>query len=173
MTSRVARATSASLLRRNFRASFTAHAHGILATEFILVGKDREEFGRLRLGGTYEAKFDSKDHVAVLEASGTGYRLVLDGEEVRAIDKRLSGNELKIFCADRTYKAQVSLFRSLAVASYPGGKKVVSLSGGLVGRSYEVLFDAEDACAFSVAIFLLWYITMNRRRAYRTRRGIM
>ena len=111
--------------------------------------------------------------MAALEASGTGYRLVLDGEEVRAIDERLSGNELKIFRGDRTYKAQVNLFRNLAVASYPRGKKVVSLSGGLVGRSYEVLFDAEDACAFSVAIFLLWYVTINRRRAYRTRGGIM
>ena len=173
MTSRALRAAYPPLLRRSFRGSFNAYAHDLFATEFILVDQDREEYGRLRLGGTHEAKFTSKERVSALEASGGRYRMVLDGEEVLAADKVLFGNQLEISCDDRTYKAQVSLFRNLAVASRPGGKWVVNLSGGLVGRSYRVLFDAEDTCAFSVAIFLLWYVIANRHRAYRMRGGIM
>src|SRR5215217_8547801 len=157
MTSRALRAAYPPL-RRNVGGSFTAHAHDLLATEFILLDQDREESGRLRLGETHEAKFTSKEHVCALEAAGGGYRMVLDGEEVLAAGKVLFGNELEISCGDRTYTAQVSLFRNLAVASRPSGKWVVNLSGGLAGRSDRVLFDAEDTCAFSVAIFLLWYV---------------
>lgn len=126
MTSHAPRAASSPLPRRNFRGSFIAYAHGLLVTEFILVNQDRKEFDRLRSGGTREAKFTSKDHLASLEASGTGHRIVLDGEEVLPVDKGLSGNE-----------AQVSLFCNLEIVSHPSGKKAVALSGGLVARSYR------------------------------------
>jgi hypothetical protein len=160
MTGHALKAVSSQLLRRNFRGYFTAHAHGLLAREFILVDQDRKEFGRLRLGGTHEVKFVSKDHVATLEASGRGYQMVLNSEEVLAVGKGGSGNELELSCGNRTYRAQASLLRNLAVASRAGAEKVVSLSGGLVGRSYRVLFDEEDTCTFSVAILLL---CMSRR----------
>ncbi len=41
------------------------------------------------------------------------------------------------------------------------------LSGGLTGRSYEVLFSAEDERPLLVVVFLLWHVVANRRRAYR------
>ncbi len=40
-------------------------------------------------------------------------------------------------------------------------------SGGLTGRSYEALFATEDGCTLPVAVFLLWHVAANRRRAYR------
>jgi hypothetical protein len=42
-----------------------------------------------------------------------------------------------------------------------------------MGRSYEALFAAEDRCVLLVAIFLLWHVATNRRRAYRRRGGAM
>ena len=110
----------------------------------------------------------------MLEASGRVYRMITDDEQVLVADpKGRSGGELEISCGGRTYEAQVSLFRNLAVASNPDGERAVQLSGGLMGRNYRGLFDAEDACAHSVAIFLLWHVVANRRRAYRTGGGMM
>lgn len=170
MSSRTPRAASSwgYDLRRNLGGSFTARARGLLATEFALLGPNSEEFGRLRLTGVSGAEFRSESYAAAFEASGRRYRMVADGEEVltggpkaRAID------ELEISCGSQTYEVWVSFFRNLAVASYPGGERAVRLSGGLMGRSYETLFAVEDRCAFPIAIFLLWHIAANRRRAYR------
>jgi hypothetical protein len=93
--------------------------------------------------------------------------MVADGREVlTASPKGRSIDELEILCDGQTYEARVSFFRSLAVASYPDGDRVVSLSGGLMGRNYDALFAAEDRCALPVAVFLLWHVVTNRRRAY-------
>lgn len=156
-------------LRRDLGGSFTARARGLFAPEFALLGPSGEEFGRLCLGGILDAEFRSGDLVAAFEASGRRYRMVADGKEVLAASpKRRSADNLEISCGGRTYEAQISPFRNLAVASYPGGERAARLSGGLTGRSYEALFAAEDGCALPVAVFLLWRIVANRRRAYRT-----
>ena len=156
-------------LQRNLGGSFTAHARGLLMTEFALLNPDGEEFGRLRLSGVSDAEFQSRNYTAAFEASGRRYRMVADGREmITASPKERSVDELEIFCDGQTYEARVSFFRSLAVASYPDGDRVVSLSGGLMGRNYDALFAAENGCALPVAVFLLWHVTTNRRRAYRT-----
>ena len=167
--SRTARAASSwgYDLRRNLGGSFTARARGLLATEFALLGPNSEEFGRLRLTGVSGAEFRSESYAAAFEASGRRYRMVADGEEVLTGGPKIrSIDELEICCSGQAYEARVSFFRNLVVALYPGGERAVRLSGGLMGRSYHVLFT-EDRCAFPVAIFLLWHIAANRRRAYR------
>ena len=161
-------------LRQDLGGSFTARARGLFAPEFVLLDSGGEEFGRLRLGGVPGAEFRAGDLVAMFEASGKRYRMVVDGREVLAAGpKERSTDELEISCEGRTYEAQISLFRNLAVASQAGGERVVRLSGGLTGRSYEALLADEDGCALPVAVFLLWRVVTDRRRAYRVGGGAM
>lgn len=91
------------------------------------------------------------------------------GEVLTANASRRSTGELEIYREGQTYAyaARVSLLRNLAIASYPDGERTIRLSGGLTGRSYDALFDDGDGGALPVAIFLLWYLAANRRRAYR------
>lgn len=162
------------ILRQDLEGSFTARARGLLATEFVLLGPDGREFGRLRLDGGSSAELWSENLVAAFEASGRRYRMIADGEEVLvAGPKGRFIDDLEISCGSCTYEAHVSLLRNLALASYPGGGRATHLSGGLMGRSYEALFAAEDRCVLLVAIFLLWHVATNRRRAYRRRGGAM
>jgi len=155
-------------LRRNLGGSFTARARGFLATEFALLSTNGEEFGRLRLRGTSSAQFESGSHATGFGVSKKRYRMVADGEQVLvAGPKGRSIDVLEISCDGRTYEAGVGLFRNRAIAHGPGGERVARLSGGLMGRRYEALFAAEDGCAFPIAVFLLWHVAANRRRAYR------
>jgi len=145
---------------------FIARARGLLLTEFVLLDSHGQEFGRLRLRGSPAAEFRAGNYAATFEASGRRYRIVAHGEEVLvAVPKGRSIDELEISCGDQTYEAQTSLFRNLAVASYPGGEGAARLSGGLTGRRYEALFAPGDGCALPVAVFLLWHVAANRRRA--------
>ena len=156
-------------LQQSLGGSFTARARGLLATELTLLDAEGREFGRLRLRGLSVAEFESGYYAAILEKSGGSYRMVADGEEVlTAAPKDRSIDELGISCGGRTYEMRASFFRNLAIASYQkGGGRAVRVSGGLMGRSYEALFATEDGCALPVAVFLLWHLATNRRRAYR------
>ena len=161
-------ASSWELLRHNLGGSFIARARGLLAMEFVLLGPAGKEFGRLRLGVTSGAEFRSGNHVVTFETSERRYRMVAEGSEVLiAGPKGPSIDELEISCGGQTYEAQISFLRNFAVASYPGGERVVRLLGGLAGRSYEARFAAEEGGALPVAVFLLWHVATNRRRAFR------
>jgi hypothetical protein len=167
--SRTPRAASTwGLLQRDLGGSFIARAHGLLGAKFALMDSRDRRFGWLRLHGLSVAEFQAGDCAATLKKTGENYRMVANGEEVLAAGaSKGSMDELGISCGGHTYEARASFFRNLAVASYPGGERVVRLSGGLTGRSYEALFAAEDGCALPVAVFLLWHVAANRRRAYR------
>ncbi|MBA3474995.1 MAG: hypothetical protein H0T57_17530 [Rubrobacter sp.] len=156
-------------LQQSLGGSFTARARGLLSTKFDLLNPEVKEFGQLRLRGPSVAEFESGDHAATLTRTEGSYRMVAEGDEVlTAAPKERSIDELEISCGDRTYEARVSFFRNLAVASYQrGGGRAVHVSGGLVGRSYGVLFAPDDGCALPAAVFLLWHVAANRRRAYR------
>ena len=95
--------------------------------------------------------------------------MVADGEEVLvATPKVRSTSEFEISCGGQSYEARTDLLRNLAVASYrESGERAVRLLGGLFGRDYKTLLTTEDGCALSVAVFLLWYVAANHRRAYR------
>jgi hypothetical protein len=126
------------------------------------------------LDGVSGAKLRSGNHAAAFETLGKRYRMVANGGEVLAAGpKRRSIDELEISCDGQTYEARVSLFRNLAVASYPGGERAARLSGGLADQNYEALFAAKDGCALPVAVFLLRHVAVNRHRAYHagTQRG--
>lgn len=155
-------------LRQDLAGSFTARARGLFATAFVLLGPNGEEFGRLRLRGSPEAEFRSGSYVVTtFEASKRRYRMIAGGRELLvAAPKGRAIDELEISCGGQTYEAHFSFFRNFAVASYPGGEGAARLSGGFTGRSYEALFAGEDLCALPVAIFLLWRVAANRRRAY-------
>jgi hypothetical protein len=155
-------------LQEELGGSFTARALNLPSTEFALLGPDGKEFGSLRPRGHAIAEFESGDYTAALKRSGRSHRMVAYGDEMlAAVPKRRSIDELEISCGSQTYEVKASFFRNLATASYSGAEKVVRLSGGLTGRSYEALFATEDGCALRVAVFLLWHLTANRRRAYR------
>jgi hypothetical protein len=156
------------LLRQVPGGSFTARARGLLKPEFILLDPNGREFGRLQLRGASGAELRLGDRVVAFETSGRSYRMVADGEEVLvAAPKRRTGGKFEVSCGDQSYEAQADLLRNLAVASYrENSENAVRLSGGLLGRDYESLLTTGDECAFPVAVFLLWYVAANRRRAY-------
>ena len=156
-------------LQQSLKGSFTASAHGLLTTKFALLNSEGKSFGRLRLRGLSIAEFESEGHLAVLTQTEGRYRMVVEGEEVlNAVPKGQSIDELEISCDGRTYEARVSFFRNVAVASYGrGGGRAAHVSGGLLGRSYQILFAPDDGCALPAAVFLLWHVAANRRRAYR------
>ncbi len=159
--------SSLDLLRESLDGAFAARANGLLASGFALLDRDGQEFGYLRLAGTQSAELRFMDHAATFEASEKRLRMVAGGEEVLAgTPKARPVDELIVSSGDRTYDASFSFFRNCAVASRPGHGKSARLSGGITGRSYEALFDAGDACAFPVAVFLLWHLVTHRRRAY-------
>jgi hypothetical protein len=156
-------------LHQSLEGSFTARARGPLTSKFGLLDSAGKNFGRLRLRGLSIAEFESGDHTATLTQTERRYRMVAEGEEVlTAAPKGQSIDELEVSCGSRTYEAQVGFFRNVAVASYGrGGGRAVLVSGGLVRRSYQVHFAPDDECALPAAVFLLWHVAANRRRAYR------
>lgn len=168
--SRAPRSTSPrNSLWQNPGGSFTACARGLFAPEFVLLSSIGEELGRLRLRGASGAEFWSGDLVTALEASGSVYRMVADGEELLvAVPKGRFIAELKVSCSGQSYEARIDLLRNLAVASYrSSGETAVRLSGGLLGRRYKALLATGDECAFPIAVFLLWHVAAHRRHAYR------
>ena len=156
-------------LQQSLEGSFIARTHGLLKTKFALLDSEGKKFGQLQLRGLSIAEFESGDRAAVLTHTEGRYRMVAEGEEIlNATPKVRSVDELEISCRGRTYEARVSFFRNVAVASYGrGGGRAVHVSGGLLGRSYQVLFAPDDGCTLPAAVFLLWHVAANRRRAYR------
>jgi hypothetical protein len=156
-------------LQRSLEGSFTARARGLLTTKYALLDSEGNKFGQLQLRGLSIAEFESGGRVATLMQTKGSYHMGVEGEEVlTAAPKGQSIDELEISCGGRTYKAHVSFFRNFVIASHQrGGGRAVHIAGGLVGRSYQVLFVPDDGCALPVAVFLLWHVAANRRRAYR------
>lgn len=159
--------SSLDFLHQSLDGTFTARADGLLAFGFALLDRDGREFGCLRLAGVPGTELRLGDHAVELEASGRRLQMVADGEEVLVgIPKAHSLDELVLSSGDRAYDARFSFFRNRATASRPGDGEAARISGGITGRSYEAIFDAGDACALPVAVFILWHLTTNRRRAY-------
>ena len=156
-------------LQQSLEGSFTARTRGLLTTKFALLDSEGKKFGQLQLRGLSIAEFESEGRAATLTWTEGNYRMASEGEEVlTAAPKGQSIDELEVSCGDRTYEAQVGFFRNVAVASYQRGDgRAVHVSGDLVGRSYQVLFAPDDGCTLPAAVFLLWHVAANRRRAYR------
>lgn len=159
--------SSLDLLHQSLDGAFTARADGLLAFGFALLNRNGREFGHLCLAGVRGTELRLGDHAVELEASGRRLRMVADGEEVLVGTlKAHSIDELVLSSGDRTYDARFSFFRNRATASRPSDGESARLSGGITGRSYEATLDAGDVCALPVAVFILWHLITNRRRAY-------
>ena len=156
-------------LQLSLGGSFTARARGLLTIKFALLDSVGKKFGQLQLRGLSVAEFESGGRTSTLTQTEGRYRIVTESEEVlTAAPKVQSIDELEISCSNQTYEARVSFFRNLALASYGRDDgRTVQVSGGVVGRSYQVLFTPDDRCALPAAVFLLWHLAANRRRAYR------
>jgi hypothetical protein len=156
-------------LQQSLGGSFTARARGLLTIKFALLDSVGKQFGQLQLRGLSIAEFESGSRKSTLTQTEGRYRMVTESEEVlTAGPKGQSIDELDISCSNKTYEARVSFFRNFAVASYRRGDgRTVRVSGSVVGRSYQVLFTPDDGCALPAAVFLLWHLAANRRRAYR------
>lgn len=161
--------------------SFTARGRGLLANEFEIM-KDGSEAGRLNFDGQHGAKFCAGTLEASIEKSpNKGYEM-FSGKD-RELTATLSTSSLEtpaIACGESVYPAHVSFLRNEAAVFSPAGGELVRLSGNISGRRYEAVADETDAAALPVAILLLYFTAVFRRRVYvgglssgapRTRRG--
>lgn len=138
---------------------------GLLATGLTLLGEDGEEIGHLKLRGSAGASLVVGGLEAVIERDGRGYRMLASGTEVlSAIPQR--GGALLVRCAGREYGIEASPVRNCAVARSPEGTVAASVSGGLLGRSYEVSPDPGDGWAFPISVLLLYHLLTVRRHAF-------
>ena len=149
--------------------SFAAHARGLLAPDFAILGRESEEIGRLEIHGAGGAELGARDLEARIESSAlSGYTMLTDGAEILTAEPLGAWNAPEIKCLDRPYQGRLSLLRNTARAGPAGEKATVSIKGGLTNRNYEVVFDAGDEGSLLVAFFLLYLTVALRRKAYLT-----
>jgi hypothetical protein len=157
------------MLQNGLTSSFTARARGFLGNEFVLLGADGGERGRLKMPGLQGAELGAKDLEVTIERTADGrYEMLSGGEEV--LSSRPAGasaDKLEIRSGERTYTAAISFLRNKAVAHDKADNEAVRLAGNVTGRAYKVETDAEDPCALPVAVLLIYHTALNRRRAYR------
>jgi hypothetical protein len=148
--------------------SLAARARGFLGSEFILLNRSGEEFGRLRIHGRAGAEVEAGDLRAAIEGAPHGRHRMLTGDAETLVAEPLgSADALELRCGGRRYEARLSLLRNTAVARSRGGEEAARVTGGLTNRAYEAFFDAEDESSLPVAVFLLYYTVALRSRAYR------
>lgn len=147
--------------------SFTARGRGLLANEFEIM-KDGSEAGRLTLEGQRGAKFSAGILEATIERSpDSGYEM-FSGKD-RELTASLSTSPLEtpaIACGEGVYPAHISFLRNEATAFSPAGGELARLEGNISGRRYEVVLDEADTTALPVAILLLYFTAISRRRVY-------
>ncbi len=151
--------------------SLSARPRGLVAPEFVLLGRDGREFGRLLVRGPEGAELDAGPLRARIEcvAGSDRYRMLTGEAETLIAEPATSSVVMEIRCADRPYHARFDLLRNTAAARPAGGMETARLTGGTLTRRYEVLFDAEDDCSLLIALFLLYHAVRLRRRAFLTR----
>lgn len=160
-------------LQNDLTSSFTARARGFLGNEFVLLGADGGDQGRLKMLGLQGAEFRAKDLETTIERMAAArYEMLSGGDKIlKARPSGASTDRLEIWCGERAYTATVSLLRNKAVARDEANGETVRLAGNVTGRAYEVETNAEDPCALPVAVLLIYHTALNRRRAYRAATG--
>lgn len=154
-------------LQSALASSFTARARGLLAGEFV-IQRDGSEAGRLALDGLRGARFSAGTLDATIEKSPKGGYEMFSGED-RTLTAALSAPSLEtpeIACGGSVYPARISFLRNQATAFSPGGGELARLEGGVLGRRYEVIVDETDGAALPVAVLLLYFAAVSRRRVY-------
>ena len=150
--------------------SLSARSRGIVAPELILLDRDGGEFGRMVMHGPEGARLDAGSLRAriVRVAGPSRYRMLTGEAETLTAQPTGSSVAMKILCAGRPYEAAFDLLRNTAAAGPVGGGETARLTGGVLTRGYEVLFDAGDGRSLPIALFLLYYTVTLRRRAFLT-----
>jgi hypothetical protein len=148
---------------------FAAHARGLLAPDFAILGREGEEIGRLEIHGAEGAELRAGDLEARIERSAlSGYTMFTGGAEILTAEPRRAWNAPKIKCLDRLYLGRLSLLRNTARAGPGGERATVRVTGAFTNRTYEAVFDAGDEGSLPVAFFLLYLTVVLRRKAYLT-----
>lgn len=157
------------MLQNGLTGSFTARARGLLGNEFVLLGADGGERGRLKMPGLQDAELGAKDLEATIERMAAArYEILSGGDKIlKAWPSGAHADRLEIWCGEQVYTATISLLRNRAVARDAANGETVRLAGNVTGRAYEIETDAEDPCALPVAVLLIYHTALNRRRAYR------
>jgi hypothetical protein len=154
-------------LQEHLAGYFAARARGLLASEFALLNRDGEEFGRMRIYGPEGAELESPNLEAIVERTARSrYRMLTGDVETLVAQPAGSLGALKVRCDDRLYETYFDLLRNDAVARSSGGEEAAHVAGGLTNLSYEAFFDAGDEGSLPVAVLLLYRIVALRRRAF-------
>jgi hypothetical protein len=147
--------------------SFAARAHGLLASDFVLLDRENGEIGHLELLGPEGATIMAKDLRAQIERLTPAHcRMLSSGAEILTSTGDPTSPE--ITCLGHFYSARLSLLRNKAEAGQQGDEKAVRIAGGLTNRNYEVSFSAGVEGSLPLALFLLYRLVSLRREAYRT-----
>jgi hypothetical protein len=156
-------------LGETLEGSFAAHARGLLASEFAILGREGEEVGRLEIHGVEGAELGAWYLEARIERSVlSGYTMLTDGAEILTAEPLGAWDAPEIKCLDRLYQGRLSLLRNTARAGPARERATVHITGGLTNRYYEAVFDAGDAGSLPVGFFLLYLTVALRRKAYVT-----
>lgn len=141
--------------------SFEARARGLLGTEFVLLARGGEPFGRMRLSGLEGAQIEAGGITVNLERTGRStYRMLCGGSQLTADGH---AGMASILLDGRRYEARTHLLRNLSVARSPDGRETAVVTGGLTNRRYKVAFDTGGAGTLPVALFLLCRTVALRR----------
>ena len=148
---------------------FSAHARGLLASNFALLDPEGREVGWLRVHGSKGAELEAGNLAAKIKRTAPRrYAMVAGGARVLSAETAGSPDAMQIRRAERVYEASLGLLRNTAEAHLPTGDRVSRVTGGFTNRRYEVAFDTDDAGSLPVAVFLLYRLIALRRGAYRT-----
>jgi hypothetical protein len=166
-------------LARSLGGSFRARARGLLGSRFSLLKDDEDEWGTLRMLGSYAAEIHvgaSRSEIERTGDLGARYRMRTDGSAVLIAGPETPQEGLRIFCGGKAYEAETSVLRNTSVArrltAAPSQNEndatgdEVRLSGSIAGRSYRVTFPGGEGSALTVAIFLLYRNVAIRRTAF-------
>jgi hypothetical protein len=149
-------------LRDHLAGFFAARARGLLASEFVLSSRNGKEFGRLRIRGQEDARFEAGNLKATIER----YRMLASDAEMLVAEPAGSSGIPKVRCGDSLYETRFDLLRNAAVARSSGGEAAARVAGGFTNLRYEVFFDEKDEDSLPVALFLLYRVVALRRQAF-------
>jgi hypothetical protein len=154
-------------LQERLAGYLAARARGLLASDFVLSGREGEELGRLRVHGRRGADIEARDITAAIKhGAGSRYTMLESDGRVILEETAGSGDASEVRRGDCVYEVRLALLRNAAVARSTGGSEVARVAGGLTNRSYEAFFDAGEEGALLLAVFLLYRIIALRRQAF-------
>jgi hypothetical protein len=145
----------------------TARARGLLASEFVLLGKEGAQIGRLEIHGPAGADLRAGGVEAHIERVGrSSYTMLSSGAEI--LTSTGDATSPGITALNHPYAAKLSLLRNTAEAGPSEHTTTIRIEGGLTNRNYEASFEPGEETSLPVALFLLYRLVSLRREAYRT-----